>query len=220
MEEKPKRRWFQFRLSTWLVLIGILAWFLAIGSKLQTDSGEPAGFDYGDDGWAGFFLISRASGPPTPTDHWGIMYFFPPEVRWPVLALAGFLAWKYLWPRRRRSGQIERLSNDTQSETKTKYRWLQSRLSTWLVLIGILAWLMSTQPIFWYDKPTYSHDLDIGWHGDFLIGRLHAGPHLSDHHWRIISFFPPRSRWPVLALVTFLGWKLIWPRIRRWHSRS
>ncbi|MGD9646475.1 MAG: hypothetical protein AB7U73_12240 [Pirellulales bacterium] len=30
MDEKPKRRWFQFRLSTWLVLVAILGWAMAL----------------------------------------------------------------------------------------------------------------------------------------------------------------------------------------------
>lgn len=29
MSEKPRRRWFQFRLSTWLVLVAIAAWAMA-----------------------------------------------------------------------------------------------------------------------------------------------------------------------------------------------
>lgn len=220
MEEKPKRHWFQFRLSTWLVLIGILAWFMATGPEFRFDHDEPA---YADsiDGWSGTFSIGHPS-PPT-FEALGITYFFPSELRWPVLALSVFLAWKYLWPRMPRNAVVGQFGNElSEMKARPKRRWLQSRLSTWLVLIGILAWTMAIQPGFWFHhiKAPYTQHIDDGWYGDFLIGRLHTNPQVPGHYWRIIYFFPAQIRWPVLALVTFLGWKLIWPRIRRWHSRS
>ena len=90
MDERPKRRWFRFRLSTVLILTAIAAWGMALRPLFV--SVKP--------GYKGHFVAVPA-GP----------YFTAvvpnPNLKWPALALAAFLAWKAAWAvaerRRRRS---------------------------------------------------------------------------------------------------------------------
>ena len=78
MDEKPKRRWFRFRLSTWLVLMALLP---AIAGQLTDFFGTIA--------QGGSSNISRG----------------PIDDGWLTLVLAAFLAWKTAWAlvERRRS---------------------------------------------------------------------------------------------------------------------
>lgn len=86
----PPRRWFQFRLSTWFVLVGIVAWALVSQPFVVESLGPRAGI---------------MSGPP-----WDPIYVVErrPNLKliYPALALAAFLSWKLLWlvvERRRRT---------------------------------------------------------------------------------------------------------------------
>ncbi|MBX9789136.1 MAG: hypothetical protein K2Y37_09495 [Pirellulales bacterium] len=85
----PPRRWLQFRLSTWFVLVAILAWAMATRPYLVAVQGASAG---------------PMAGPP-----WEPIYVVEHRVnkqlRWPALTLSAFLAWKAAWAaieRRRR----------------------------------------------------------------------------------------------------------------------
>ncbi|MBX9790320.1 MAG: hypothetical protein K2Y37_15490 [Pirellulales bacterium] len=74
MDEKPKRRWFRFRLSTLLILTAIAAWAMATPRFVP--------------------------GPAKLSELWPIPTGRPVEQRlnhqlaWPAFALAAFLAWK------------------------------------------------------------------------------------------------------------------------------
>ncbi len=79
--DKPKRRWFRFRLSTVLILTAIVAWGMARWPLLEED----------------YYLMLRAIPYPGPSR--------PFPLKGPLLALAAFLAWKAAWAvveRRRR----------------------------------------------------------------------------------------------------------------------
>jgi hypothetical protein len=80
MQEKPRRRWFQFKLSTVLILTAIAAWGMAIPP----------------------LVVTGYSGTLTHLDE---VRSVNPTLGWPALALAAFLAWKAAWAvvERRRS---------------------------------------------------------------------------------------------------------------------
>jgi hypothetical protein len=84
MDEKPKRRWFHFRLNTWLVLFALLPAYA--GGVIKFVSTIAVG---------GSSNISRG----------------PIDDGYPFYALAAFLAWKAAWAvverRRRLSGAPE-----------------------------------------------------------------------------------------------------------------
>jgi hypothetical protein len=115
MDEKPKRRWFQFRLSTWFVLVAILAWGMVARPLLDFDASSlliegslarglsmSAYLDYpietlrGDDRDADNVCLAV---------EWttrGDVYVYwlaivPKYGAWPILALVAFLAWKAAW---------------------------------------------------------------------------------------------------------------------------
>ena len=115
MDEKPKRRWFQFRLSAWFVLVAILAWAMTcrplyvVGEGvIEVSRGEFVAnwidLHYGafemDDGSLRYFRKF---------EHRGLNQ----RLYWPALALAAFLAWKAAWAigprlvRRRKSAAPE-----------------------------------------------------------------------------------------------------------------
>lgn len=72
---------------------------------------------------------------------------------------------------------------------KPKHRWFQFRLSTWLVMAGILSWLMASLPFYdpEFDKTALADSRTIN----------------------------PSLRWPMLAFVAFIGWKLAWRSVER-----
>ncbi|MGE0535985.1 MAG: hypothetical protein AB7O68_13480 [Pirellulales bacterium] len=115
MDEKPKHRWFQFRLSTWFVLVAILAWVMALWPyfdefevlvELTKATVRPS------TGWID---------PPYDIPYGGLGQFLwfwklklsVEQLEWPAVALAAFLAWKAAWAlgprvvRRRRARTAE-----------------------------------------------------------------------------------------------------------------
>jgi hypothetical protein len=120
MTEPPKRRWFRFRLSTVLILTAIVAWGMATrpraGGRYWIETGASSSHgtfghlpEGGRDepGWWTFLLSSTTS-----THRELILYIGPdPQLAWPVLALAAFLAGKAAWAvverRRRQSATPE-----------------------------------------------------------------------------------------------------------------
>jgi hypothetical protein len=111
----PPRRWFQFRLSTWFVLVAILGWAMTV-------------WPYFDEFAALVELIKATVHPstggidqPYHIPYWGLSQFLwfwklklsVEELEGPALALAAFLAWKAAWAvgprlvRRRRSAAPE-----------------------------------------------------------------------------------------------------------------
>ena len=102
---KP-RRWFQFRLTTWLVLVAILAWTMFLGPYcLIVFRHGPHGHDdfmlqFGEPeqragGWA---LSGRSARGHSSTDRELTVAFGPnPELEYPALALAAFSIGKAAW---------------------------------------------------------------------------------------------------------------------------
>ena len=70
MDEKPKRRWFRFRLSTVLILTAIVAWYMASLPFYDPDADKVA-------------LIEGRR--------------LNPSLLGPILAFFAFLAWKAAW---------------------------------------------------------------------------------------------------------------------------
>jgi len=102
--ETPRRRWFQFRLSTWFVLVGVLCWALACWPWIVERQVTLKVYG-GNDHWTldelspnrffGFIryiesnatkaaLIERQTIPN-------------PALIYPSLALLAFIAWKVAW---------------------------------------------------------------------------------------------------------------------------
>jgi hypothetical protein len=107
MDEKPKRRWFQFRLSTWFVLVAILAWAMTYQPwivtetiqgrssyiQLPSSSKSTADFESAYYQWLG---RTKPIGGPL----WLLTYrvdYLNPRVLGPIAALVAFLAWKAAW---------------------------------------------------------------------------------------------------------------------------
>jgi hypothetical protein len=109
MPNQPKRtwrRWFQFNLSTWLVLVGIVAWALAqrpythpvtylIYQKPDSAQLERVNRFEGDSWTRGFWPWLRAAVKVSPMCRSVEVVHRPnPALIWPALALAAFLGWK------------------------------------------------------------------------------------------------------------------------------
>ena len=112
---QAKRRWFRFRLSTVLILTAIVAWGMAcrphIGLEYWTNPLTSRTHVVGyipedrDGSWR-----FEASSWNVSTSRGLIVHVGPnPQLAWPTLALAAFLAWKAAWAvverRRRRSAR-------------------------------------------------------------------------------------------------------------------
>ncbi len=92
----PPRRWFQFKLSTWFVLVAIAAW----GMLVYGNGPEPSA------------LLARTStiqcfDQPSPLrdfiEEQREEIALRPSLKWPALALAAFVSWKAAWAIRRRT---------------------------------------------------------------------------------------------------------------------
>jgi hypothetical protein len=101
MDNVPKRPWFQFRLSTWFVLVAILGWAMATRPYVEYQSVASGGVE----------LPPREESWSLAVETWNHEFSVesgPKSVAWPALALAGFLARKASWAvverRRRESG--------------------------------------------------------------------------------------------------------------------
>lgn len=103
-ENPPPRRWYQFRLSTILVLVAITAWVMArfVEAYLHTPY-----FECEIGGWmeariTDWKLVWTLKTP----DGLGVDYMFYIGLRrgfgWLLLALAAFLTWKWVAARRKR----------------------------------------------------------------------------------------------------------------------
>ena len=108
MDEKPKHRlWYQFRLTTVLILTAILAWGMACRPFLAREDYPRVETVFGDPNQPGWWVaIGTGSDDP---DAGGalVLRFGPmPALAYPLLVLALFLAWKAacaVVERRRRS---------------------------------------------------------------------------------------------------------------------
>jgi hypothetical protein len=100
----PSRRWLQFRLSTWFVLVAILGWAMAtrpyygwfVSRQLGTIEQVRA---IATEQTGRFSFKSTTMGyDAAGADAWlEQRQQFNPRLKWPALALAVFLAWKAAW---------------------------------------------------------------------------------------------------------------------------
>jgi hypothetical protein len=130
MDEKPKRRWFRFRLSTVLILTAIVAWGMATHPSIRCgavqavtwDGDEVNGvrvailFDYmnrmiDEDAEPSDDILAYAEFDIHDEARFYWLALMPRKAIWPALALAAFLAWKAAWgvveSRRRKPGAPE-----------------------------------------------------------------------------------------------------------------
>jgi hypothetical protein len=111
MTSAPKRRWFQFSLSTALILTAIAAWVMAIRPYISnktdlifTPRGELprvistfAG-NYGDPGSDEWLQAGAKIPQPSPGGYEIASSNLPnPRLLWPGLAFVGLVAWKARW---------------------------------------------------------------------------------------------------------------------------
>jgi len=103
----PARRWFQFRLSTWFVLVAILVWAMTEWPYSITHrrewhhEGVPLLSTHSTQAW------DRQHPWPADAEHyigngeggvwWTVRSRPNPGLKWPALALALFLTWKAAW---------------------------------------------------------------------------------------------------------------------------
>jgi hypothetical protein len=105
-------------------------------------------------------------------------------------------------------------------------RWFQFRLSTWFVLVAILAWAMWLRPWAYlqvYDNPTVLLNLG-GWpgsdHPDYFQISLQSA-HARSMRGIALGIGPnPAILYPALALAAFIGWKTAWPIVERRRKRA
>jgi len=117
----------------------------------------------------------------------------------------------------------------------TRRRWFQFRLSTWFVLVAILAWAMACRP--WIVSEEYAVDVSrsdflaakdpLGYQHDRTIG---GGIETLDdgsvrYHYRYEHYRPNASlAWPAAALTASLAWKAAWAvgprRVRRFRPAA
>ena len=117
MRFRPSRRWFQFRLSTWFVLVAILGWAMTcrpyvithrtswtvpiryevIGPefKLSRDRTTKLAPSVHSD-WQGF-KVEYVHADGATAYYSGSRRSMNYQFAWPLLALAAFLAWKVAW---------------------------------------------------------------------------------------------------------------------------
>lgn len=107
MSEKPKnhwRRWLQFRLSTWLVLVGIVAWTMALRPVVAIYTYHPGGarrellssreLTKEEGSW----VIHFNSSPPNGPDRGLVLLLGPnPGFAYLLLTSGFFLVWKVAW---------------------------------------------------------------------------------------------------------------------------
>ncbi|MBX9790712.1 MAG: hypothetical protein K2Y37_17485 [Pirellulales bacterium] len=120
MRYLPSRRWFQFRLSTWFVLVAILAWAMVCWPWVTsiTEQGVSLGFLHPKLPFGARVTHMRGpdqsppDAPPRPVEHYWERNVLRvnPQLAFPGLGLAAFFAWKAAWAvveRRRRGAQPE-----------------------------------------------------------------------------------------------------------------
>ena len=100
----PPRRWFQWKLSTWFVLVAGVAWTLAMRPYLGYQGRNPPTMNMliGDIEGRHSVLVLAITGPGQDRLYAVIIGPFP----WlfiPALALAAFVGWKAAWTIWRRS---------------------------------------------------------------------------------------------------------------------
>lgn len=111
MTPTPPRRWYQFKLSTILVLVGIAAWAMAcgpwvsksleswgtfgnsVGGKVEWGSTDLRFVTPNEDDSLRLHLFAQRDGLGYHLE----LSIGPQEIIWPILALAVFITWKLGW---------------------------------------------------------------------------------------------------------------------------
>jgi hypothetical protein len=94
MDERPKRRWLRFRLSTVLILTAILAWGMACRPYIVHRQYKG---DAPDIPWVVRYAVSKTPNLPPPEVYWLTVTLPNADLRWPALTLAAFIGWKTAW---------------------------------------------------------------------------------------------------------------------------
>jgi len=117
-----RRRWFQFRLSTWFMLVGIVAWVMLL-TRFEASYDDSSWLSLGlhcsrytsgqfgngiestrESGWCLMLVIPRLD--LEPGQDWDDVHVIDLRFRYtifyPALALAAFLTWKAFWRIRER----------------------------------------------------------------------------------------------------------------------
>ena len=93
-------------------------------------------------------------------------------------------------------------------------RWFQFRLSTWFVLVGILAWAMMCRP--WTLPARIVEGSDV----QGLTVEVRPGDFEMAGQFRMEVPMNPALRYPALALAALVGWRAAWAIVERRRKRS
>lgn len=211
------RRWFQFRLSTWFVLVAILGWAMASAGTRWTDRNEITQGNWlpPPTGW-----IVKGPDPQDPLFrvYQSPDWHFNPRLHLPACALAAFLAGKLatsILPR----------------------EWLPFTPSTSFVLTAILGWAIASWPYViseqmalksrmtatgWSDPVAEPAKFDSWYYRHFArITRASGGTVLMSRmslRMCVVHYLNPLLVYPAIALVAFLTWQIaraiertLWP---------
>src|SRR4051794_35250581 len=104
--------------------------------------------------------------------------------------------------------------------TKPSRRWFQFRLSTWFVLVGLVALSMSLRPYTEWsvDSGAVTSSSPAPPGASVIITVRHMAE--VEHTWIIIKTTPnPKLAWPTLGLLALLTWKIAGQIVERRRSR-
>ncbi|MGE0536588.1 MAG: hypothetical protein AB7O68_16580 [Pirellulales bacterium] len=98
MDEKPKRRWFRFRLSTIMILTAIVAWGMATRPYFLTRDELIVAPNAPHEVPSHFNAKLLRSWKNAGTEFYLLRYCdLNPSLGWPASVLTAFLAWKAGW---------------------------------------------------------------------------------------------------------------------------
>ena len=112
--------------------------------------------------------------------------------------------------------------NSHRAEGKPSRRWFQFRLSSWFVLVAILAWAMLRWPDMDWDEywillpiPNTAGPQPEEYRKAFVFEVLELRCYCWTYSWP-----NPVAKWPALALAAFVGWKAAALVLNRRRSTS
>jgi hypothetical protein len=91
-------------------------------------------------------------------------------------------------------------------------RWYQFKLSTWFVLVAIMAWAVALRPVYLFESGGGAAPFAPR-HTKLLLIHVYYGS--SGGHFCQVAFYVPRLLWILVPLVAFVGWKAAWAAGRR-----
>ena len=111
-------------------------------------------------------------------------------------------------------------------------RWFRFRLSTWFVLVAILAWAMTCWPILVRERRVVSAaewnaatgkmseenlEREVKYHE--LLAARRQNHAVTFHHFFVETRLNARLLYPAFALAAFLAWKAAWVMVERQRRR-